>query len=167
MSDEMIFQQMRFIRTRTLAALDAVSEEMADQIPEGFNNSIRWNLGHIFVAQEKLVHGFVQEEPQLPSHYVEWFNANTSPHTWEKEAPSLQEIREQLAQQPNRLEETFKGRLSEEGSQPYQMGPDIVFTTLAEVISFANWHEGLHQGAITSLKRALGAEKLFEVPAQK
>ncbi|QHE54016.1 DinB family protein [Pontibacillus sp. HMF3514] len=167
MNDEMIFQQMHFIRNRTVAALDATTEEMADIMPEGFNNSIRWNLGHIFVAQERLIHGFVQEEPQLPPHYVEWFNANTSPETWDKDAPTLSELREHLVQQPKRLEDKFKGRLSEKGPQPFKLGEDTVFTTLAEVVSFANWHEGLHQGTITSLKRAQGAEKLFEVSSGK
>ncbi len=159
MNDEMIFQQVRFVRNRTLEALDATTEAMADKMPEGFNNSIRWNLGHIFVTQERLIHGFLQEEPQLPPHYAEWFNANTSPETWDREAPTLNEIREHLAQQPERLEEKFKGRLSVEGPQPFQLGVELTFTTLAEVVSFSNFHEGLHQGTITSLKRAKGAEK--------
>lgn len=166
MNEEMIFQQLRFIRMRTLAALDATSEEMADVMPEGFANNIRWNLGHIYVTQEKLAYSFLNESPYLPDHYLDLFNARTNPTMWEVEAPSLSSLRSLLAEQLDRLEETFRGRLSEKGEKPFRLGENFEFTTLGEVLSFMSWHEGLHQGTITSLKRAQGIEQLFELPTK-
>ncbi|WLR46662.1 hypothetical protein LC065_13925 [Halobacillus litoralis] len=37
----------------------------------------------------------------------------------------------------------------------------IVFRTLDEVLNFTIWHEGLHQGTISAMKRAQGIENLF------
>ncbi|MGM0843416.1 MAG: DinB family protein [Bacillota bacterium] len=162
MEDSQLFKQMDFIRMRTIAALDNTSEEMADFVPDGFKNSIRWNLGHIFLSSENLIHSFAGKNAHIPEGYQELFGFNTSPDTWESTPPSLPELRNLLSEQPNRLKETFMGRLSEKGEKPFQMTKEISFETLAEVVSFANWHEGLHQGTITTIKRAQGIEDLWE-----
>lgn len=158
----MIFKQMDFIRMRTLAALDNTTEEMADLIPEGFQNSIRWNLGHIYLSHENLIHSFIKEKGNVPEGFAELFGFNTNPGIWETTPPSLNELRELLAEQPRRLRESFAGRLAQKGEKPFRMTNEIAFETLAEVVSFANWHEGLHQGAITTLKRVQGIENLWE-----
>jgi uncharacterized damage-inducible protein DinB len=166
MNEQMVFQQMDFIRMRTLAFLDATTEEQADQMPEGFRNSIRWNLGHILLSQENLLYSFAGENERkgIPAHYNELFGFNTSPSTWEENGltpPSLKELRDLLEDQPNRVKKVFASRLDEQGEKPFDLGT-VSFTTLGEVLSFANWHEGLHQGTITSIKRVQGVENLFE-----
>ncbi|BCB06028.1 DinB family protein [Bacillus sp. KH172YL63] len=164
MNDHMLFQQMDFIRQRTIAALDTTTEAHADEIPSGFRNSIRWNLGHILLSHENLVYSFAGENEQksLPPTYDELFSFNTSPETWGTLVPpSLAELREHLEAQPKRLRETFSGRLDETGEKPFVLGGNTTFTTIGEVLSFANWHEGLHQGTITSIKRVQGIEDLW------
>ncbi|MGF2618346.1 DinB family protein [Rossellomorea vietnamensis] len=162
MEDSQLFKQMDFIRMRTIAALDNTTEEMADLVPDGFKNSIRWNLGHIYLSQENLIHSFAGEKGQIPEGFPELFGFNTSPDSWEATPPSLPELRQLLSEQPKRLKDSFLGRLSEKGEKPFQMTKEIAFETLAEVVSFANWHEGLHQGAITSIKRVQGIENLWD-----
>ncbi|MGR3766235.1 DinB family protein [Rossellomorea sp. NS-SX7] len=171
MKEHMMFQQMEFIRSRTLAFLDATTEEQADAMPDGFRNSIRWNLGHILLSQENLLYSFVGENERkaIPAHYNELFGFNTSPLTWEENGltpPTLTELRDLLEEQPKRVKQTFTGRLDEQGEKPFNLGT-VSFTTLGEVLSFANWHEGLHQGTITTIKRVQGVENLFEKAEQK
>lgn len=170
MKEHMLFQQMEFIRMRTLAALDATTEQQADDMPEGFKNSIRWNLGHILLSQENLLFSFVGENDRhsLPTEYGELFGFHTSPHTWNGlTPPALSELREKLEDQPRRMKEVFSGRLDELGEKPFVLGEHTTFTTLAEVLSFTNWHEGLHQGAITAIKRVQGIENLWEKAEEK
>ncbi len=133
MNEHMLFQQMEFIRFRTLSALEATTEKQADVIPSGFKNSIRWNLGHILLSQENLLYSFVGENDKksLPAHYGELFGFNTSPHTWKEETPpSLHELREELSAQTKRMKEAFSGRLGEEGQKPFTLGEKFSFTTL-------------------------------------
>ncbi|WP_409252356.1 DinB family protein [Bacillus sp. SCS-153A] len=162
MEDTQLFKQMEFIRMRTIAALDNTTEEMADLVPPGFKNSIRWNLGHIYLSHENIIHSFVGEKGYVPESFKELFGFNTSPDQWDTDVPSLSQLRELLSGQPDRLKKTFMGRLSERGGKPFQMTKNIAFETVAEVISFANWHEGLHQGTITALKRVQGIDNLWE-----
>jgi uncharacterized damage-inducible protein DinB len=164
MKEEMLFQQMQFIRDRTLAQLDVTTEALADELPNGFRNTIRWNLGHIFVSHEFLLHSFAGEEPKIPADYNELFQRNTSPAEWITAPPTLQELRNLLDDQTKRIVEVFSGRLSEEGENPFQMTETVKFTTIGEVLNFALWHEGLHQATINCIKRAAGVENLWELP---
>ncbi|ARI77809.1 DinB family protein [Halobacillus mangrovi] len=161
MKEEMLFQQMEFVRMRTLAALDATTEEIADGQPKGFSNTIRWNFGHIYVAQENLIHRFLDLEPQLSEEYKSLFNGGTSPDSWTITPPTLEEIRSKLAKQTDRIQETIQGRLDEKGEKPFNLGNGIVLTTVAEVLNFSIWHEGLHQGKITAMQRVQGVDELF------
>lgn len=54
-----LFKQMDFVRGQTLKLMEGVTEEQADVIPEGFRNSIRWNLGHIYVVTERIAFQYI------------------------------------------------------------------------------------------------------------
>ncbi|TYS64502.1 DinB family protein [Sutcliffiella horikoshii] len=158
--EEMLFKQLQFVRKRTIAALDATTEHLADEMPGNVKNSIRWNLGHIFVSQDTLLYSFIGEEHHAPKNYLELFAMGSSPHQWKEEGPTLQEIRDYLVEQPSRIQEDFAGKLEEPIQQPFKLG-DHELITLGELLSFAIWHEGLHQGAINTIKRAAGTEDLW------
>lgn len=162
MNEEMLFQQMNFIRNRTIAALDATTEEIVHVIPPGFKNNLLWNFAHIFVSQDILMYSFLNEKYSLPAHYQELFMMGSSPEKWTVEPPTLAEIRTHLIEQPTRMIEAFSGRLNEKGDKPFKLGPTVTFTTLGEILGFANFHEGTHQGTINSMKRALGVEDLWK-----
>jgi uncharacterized damage-inducible protein DinB len=166
MNENVWFQQLDFIRMRTLAFLDATTEEQADEMPDGFRNSIRWNLGHILLSHENLLYSFLGEQDKkgIPKEFDTLFGFHTSPDTWKESSltpPSLSELRHLLKDQPKRLKGVFSGRLDEQGEKPFNLG-SVTLTTLADVFAFANWHEGLHQGNITTIKRVQGVENLFE-----
>lgn len=50
MKEEQLFQQMKLWRNWTVEFLLTIPEKLADQVPEGHNNSIRWNAGHILTG---------------------------------------------------------------------------------------------------------------------
>ncbi|KPB03216.1 DinB family protein [Bacillus sp. CHD6a] len=158
--EELLFKQMQFVRKRTIAALDATTEQLADEMPGNVKNSVRWNLGHIFVSQDTLLYPFLGEEHHVPKDYLELFARGSSPHQWKTEVPTLQEIRNYLVEQPNRIQKEFTGKLEEPIQQPFKLG-EYELTTLGELLNFSIWHEGLHQGAINTIKRAVGTEDLW------
>ncbi|MFE7061687.1 DinB family protein [Sutcliffiella sp. NPDC057660] len=160
-NEELLFKQMDFVRNRTVKMLESTTEELADQMPSGFRNSIRWNAGHIFLSQDTLMYSFAGGDHQVPEHFFPLFQMNTSPHEWKGEPPSLTELKERLSAQNDRIRRDFSGRLEENIIMPFQIG-EYRLENLAEVLAFANWHEGLHQGVMNSLKRACGVENLWD-----
>ncbi|PKR78387.1 hypothetical protein CEY16_01115 [Halalkalibacillus sediminis] len=161
MTEEELFAQLMFIRNRTLSMLDATDEKFLDEQPDGFNNNIRWNLGHIFVAQEKRIHNVLGAEPEMPANFFESFNRGTSPSDWGSNVPTLIEIRKHLSDQPHRMKEKLTGRTKDLGVEPFDVTEDYSMKKIEEVVHFMIWHEGLHQGVIIGLKHAHGDKNLF------
>ncbi|MGW6297332.1 DinB family protein [Peribacillus butanolivorans] len=42
-----IFKQLKFVRENTIRYVANMNDEKSLFIPVGFNNNIKWNLGHI------------------------------------------------------------------------------------------------------------------------
>ena len=154
MNEKMIFDLFEFGRNSTLQAAKDITEENADVIPNGFPNSLRWQLGHMYASVEGIVFHFANETMNFPEGFVELFNRGTSPKDWKTTPPTLEEIIALLSEQQNRVKETFTGRLDEKISQPFSAGP-LKLETIGELLSFASFHESEHIGIIKSLKQAV------------
>ena len=68
----------QYVRTRQCLSktLEDVTPEVASYIPEGFNNNIHWQVGHLFVTAELFL---FRGQEQLPENYRELFAAGTKP----------------------------------------------------------------------------------------
>ncbi|PNB76552.1 DinB family protein, partial [Pseudomonas sp. FW305-BF6] len=85
---------------------------MADRVPEGFRNSIRWNVGHIYVVVERFAFQYLGLPQNLPEGFKEQFEYGTSPlnnHTYR--IPTLSELDELLKAQQVRIQESLTDRL--------------------------------------------------------
>jgi uncharacterized damage-inducible protein DinB len=147
---EVLFEQLRTYRNELLETVEEVSEEKANLVPEGFNNNIRWNLGHVLLDQYLWVQVLTKEEVPIPKVFNDWFGFGTNPSHFTAETPKLPELLELLRRQPNVLLEQHGHRLEQEFS-PTEMG----MYTLEQVLIRTIFHEGLHLGAIQAIKRRL------------
>lgn len=152
---EFIFKQLTFIRKLTLEEVEDISESQADIIPEGFDNNIRWHLGHIYTAQERLAFHITQEPLLLPDGYQDWFGKGTKPSDSQKDIPTLNDLRSILLNQPARIRETFENRLGEKVSSPFSTSSGLALETIAEILTFSLYHEGMHFDHIKTYKRLL------------
>ncbi|MFJ5761170.1 DinB family protein [Neobacillus sp. NPDC093182] len=75
--------QLEFARNVTLKVAQGITEENADVIPNGYPNSLRWQLGHINVSVVGIVFHFANEIPNLPEGYMELFKTGTQIHWME------------------------------------------------------------------------------------
>ncbi|TYS67762.1 DinB family protein [Sutcliffiella horikoshii] len=154
MNEKMIFDQMEFARNIVLKHAEDVTEKNADMVPDGFSNSLRWQLGHIYAAVEGIAFHYSNETMNLPEGYGELFKSGTRPSEWKVTPPALDEILTLLSEQVGRVKETFAGRLDEKISQPVPIGP-LKLETIGQLLSFAAFHESEHIGVIKSLKNAV------------
>ncbi|MBY6036612.1 DinB family protein [Fictibacillus nanhaiensis] len=155
MKENMLFDQLEFARHITLKVAEGVTEENADIVPEGFPNSLRWQLGHILASVEGIVFHFANESVNMPETYGALFDRGTRPSDWNTTPPTLEEIKSLLAKQMSRVKETFEGRLDEKLANPLPLGPTMQLETIGELIGFAAFHESEHIGVMKSLKNAV------------
>ncbi|WP_216831471.1 DinB family protein [Alkalihalobacterium elongatum] len=132
-----------FARFANIQVLNAAKEHQLDAIPEGFNNSIRWNAGHVLVIAESVLRHSEHYEPVLPSLYKKLFDMGTKPSEWTEEAPSVAEIVEMSQKQIEAVQ-----KLSSEHGNATFAKPFVLFGTsfdnVSDALSFISFHEGLH-----------------------
>ncbi len=144
----------------TLNAVDNLDEKTVDVKPPGFRNTIRWNIGHIITSQELLLSKFTGiSAMSLPESYIELFSPGTKPDDWQQEAPPLEELKRKLKEQPERIEEALSGKLEDPVAKPFKIGAQGELSRTGEILNFTIYHEGLHQGHISALQRAIAGEK--------
>ncbi len=145
--------QFNFTRVYTLGRLKSVSDDKWDIQPNGVNNTIRWNVGHIYTTLESLIHRGV---PTYEVQHPEWkafFAGGTKPADWTEEAPSKEELLSALHEQSSRVHEFLTDKLSEQMSEGMTIGKFHEIVTVEDVILFAIWHEAVHAGIIFSLNK--------------
>ncbi|CAN7604601.1 MULTISPECIES: DinB family protein [unclassified Paenibacillus] len=151
--EQITLKQLDFIRKTTIKAVAGLSENTIDHIPEGFNNNIRWNLGHIYTVQEKFAFHFAGEPLHLPENFDRLFAKGTKPADWNEELPSLEELLALLAEQPKRIQSILQDRLDESVAKPFTTGSGLLLNTIGEFLNFTLYHEGMHFNTISILKR--------------
>ncbi|MFC0187388.1 DinB family protein [Fictibacillus aquaticus] len=155
MYQDILLKQLAAFRHNTLSVVEGVTEEMADIVPEGFNNNIRWQLGHIYLDQYDWLYHKINEDSPVPKHYRELFGYGTRPSDWKLSPPTLDELKNRLADQVDHIKEHFGRRLDEELESPAELG----MNTFAEILPRTFYHEGMHTGHIIALKKAMNAEQ--------
>ncbi len=147
---EVLFNQIETYRGYLLSVADTVTLEEAEQIPAGFNNNIRWNLGHIYLDQYLWIQAVTKEKADVPESFQSWFGYGTSPANFTEDTPSFNELKELLKTQPARIKETYGERLEEE-FPPTEMG----MHTIEQVLTRTIFHEGMHLQTVLDIKKCI------------
>ena len=150
MTEEQLFNQMKMWRTWTVEFLRDIPEEIADQIPQGHRNNIRWNTGHILAGWDHAMFPAVDEERRLPHSYHLMFPNGSKPDDWTEQPPSMDTLIQQLEEQVLLIEQACKGRLDEPLKESF-----VGVRTLGDMLVFQMNHESLHMGIIKSMKQLL------------
>jgi len=153
-----IIKQLKFIRENTVSTVKGIDDEISMIIPEGFNNNIKWNLGHIYVVQERFAFHFIGEKMEIPDCFNELFDPRTQPAKWEKQTPSINELIDLLVYQTIRIESLLASRMKEVVKEPYTTSAGLTLATVEEFLSFCLYHEGMHFDAIKSIKRIVQSQ---------
>jgi uncharacterized damage-inducible protein DinB len=147
---EVLFNQLESYRSYILGVLENVSEEEAEVIPKGFNNNIRWNLGHIYLDQYLWIQAVTKEKVGVPEPFQTWFGYGTSPANFTPETPTIDELKKLLKEQPAQIKAQYGERLEEEFA-PTEMG----MHTIEQVLIRTVFHEGMHLQTILDLKKSM------------
>ncbi|MFC5451096.1 DinB family protein [Paenibacillus aestuarii] len=137
------------LRQMVIGQLQAMTETQMDIQPAGFNNTIRWNIGHMIYWFDKCSAVSFGIPSAIPAHYEALFSSGTKPSDWTIAPPAKDELLQTLAAQLSQLSELSPEKLDTILTSPYQLGP-FEFHTAGELLNFALLHEAIHLGIISS-----------------
>jgi hypothetical protein len=135
---------LQFGRAAVMQVLQAAKEHQLDHIPKGLNNSIRWNAGHVLVIMDRVLVRSPQYTPVIPEEYKAFFDMNTRPAEWTGHPPAVADLIRLSGQQMVAAQRLLSSDQQESFlSEPFKLR-DTEFKTLADVLGFLCFHEGMH-----------------------
>ncbi|MFD0715614.1 DinB family protein [Paenibacillus sp. GCM10027626] len=155
---EIIIHTAQTLRQIVLQQVQAIPEELYDIKPDAFNNTIRWNVGHIVFWMDAYMSLCFQMESAIPASFKAFFDSGTKPSDWTEAPPSKEELIGELTRQMGLFDKIDPHSLKNPLTPPQQFGP-FTFNLAGELFNFGLIHEGLHLSTCGSLLKVIKAER--------
>jgi helix-turn-helix protein len=154
-----IIKQFDMTREILMKSIQFVTESDAESMPNGFNNTIKWHIGHILYATNRTFTIF-KSSSYLPEHYIDLFKPGTSPRDWTNDIPTLKELFEKLEQQKVMIRDVFSDCMDQKLETPFRVKAygGHEFLSVGEMLNFFIFHEAMHIGYINAFKRLIHAK---------
>jgi hypothetical protein len=146
-------QQLEIIRKTRAAFIylcKNLSMEQMNYIPEGFNNNIIWNFGHIIVTQQGLCYGLAGVPQKVDKSLSAKYKKGTKPEGIVTEAEYL-ELQALSVSLMDEFEKDYEAGLFSQYS-PYMTSLNVELDSIEKATAFNAFHEGLHFGVMLALK---------------
>ncbi len=153
-----ILKEQTFVARGKIATLATAHSSRADHIPPGWNNNVRWHVGHLITTPRRLTSLLLGEDMAIPEEYSTWFAKGTSPRDWGSDpVPTLPELVAELSAETRRVFSDMENRLSDSFPKPYETSLGVVLKTPADGLTMSFIHDGIHVGLLLALGRALNS----------
>ncbi|WP_408008222.1 DinB family protein [Pseudalkalibacillus sp. A8] len=147
------------VRQMVIQQVQSIPEELFDVQPHQFNNTIRWNVGHIAFTNEYYLSLGLPINSRLPDNYAQLFNIGTQPSDWGSIRPTKEELIENLSRQLSNFSDIPSNTFDQQMDPPIEVGP-LKFETFGKVFNFATVHETMHFTTISCLLKVLQYQKV-------
>lgn len=148
------FKTLRTTRWHMVRELDGLSHDQLLAIPEGRDDNILWNVGHLLCSLSRLTYVFSGYPLPIPQAYLSLFGKGTNAVSWES-PPDPEEVLQRFLEMPDKIEADYRaGKFGD--YKPLTLGGGHTVQSVEEAVAFHCFHEGLHIGMVISLKRMLG-----------
>lgn len=142
---------LRQIRTNALKAIEGLSTEQLNKIPDGFNNNIIWNAAHMLITQQLLVNKMSGLEVHASSEEILSYKKGSKPERKVSDE-EIAEIKKRLLTSVDQFEEDMRAEKYKNFNE-YTTSFGVTLKTSKDAMEFNNIHEGLHFGSILALKK--------------
>lgn len=148
------FEVLQNTRTFFKNFIETNSFEDLNKIPNGFNNNIIWNIGHIVVTEQLLVYKLSGLPSMVSDALIEKYRKGTKP-SGNATQQEVEEIKTLLFSTINKTAEDYKNQTFKNFT-PYTVSTTgNTLNTIDEALQFILFHEGMHLGYVMALLRAI------------
>jgi hypothetical protein len=148
---ESAFKTWKTSRNIYRSFFDRYSLEQLNKIPEGFNNNLIWNIGHVIVVQQLLIYRGSGLPMNISKELVGLYKPGTSPLGAVTHAQA-DELRGLLISLVDKTEADFRNNLFTDYTG-LTTTTGFHLASLEDALVFNNYHEGLHLGYMMSIRR--------------
>ena len=142
---------LRATRHKVAEIVDKLSLAQLNTIPEGFNNNLIWNFGHIIITQQLLCYKLSGLECNVQEELLPLYRKGSRPEKPVGQA-EFEYLRAKLDETILLLERDLKSGNFESYSA-YSTSYGVTLNSSIEAIIFNNVHEALHLGTMTAMRK--------------
>ncbi|WP_069659034.1 DinB family protein [Arcticibacter eurypsychrophilus] len=150
---EKTFYTIKAIRENFLKLISDLSIESLNEIPEGFNNNIIWNLGHIIASQQIICYELTDNIPLIESQYISDYRNGTKPERFINNT-ELEVMKSNLLSTIDRTEIDLLNNLFE-NFKVKQLQLGLKLERIQDSLNYVPVHDATHLGYSLALKRII------------
>ncbi len=157
-----LLRQLEMIRDTTEKLL-AAFETPADwtfQVVPGTNHAL-WFAGHMATADNYFISQIAPEHAKKLDDWDKLFGMGSKPTNDPDDYPPVAEVHDAMRERRGVLLELLRDRTDADLNGPPATGASDFLPDLGSIFEIAGWHEAMHMGQVTLVRRALGHRPLM------
>jgi hypothetical protein len=146
-----VFDITRLSRKIVAEYLQNYSLEQLNKVPEGFNNNLIWNIGHIVVVQQMLVYNLSGLPMMVSQEMVEKYKRGSKPENLVSQA-EVDEIRSLLFETINQTKADLNSKIFKTYTE-FTTLSGFTMRNVEDALAFNYYHEAMHIGMMMSIRK--------------
>ena len=134
-----------------LTLLESLSIDELNIVPQGFNNNIIWNFGHVIVSQQILCYKLTGLPLKIDDTFVSKYSKGTKPETFINDTELIFLKQQAVSLIEELVVDLEKGVFTSYNN--YTTSFNVELNSVEDAVKFIAMHEGLHLGYAMALKR--------------
>lgn len=145
------FEYLQATRNNVLKLIENLDLAQLNKIPEGFNNNLAWNLGHIVATQQLLCYGLSSLPMELENDFISKYRKGSKPEG-DINQEDLDFMKNQMIVLADKMEDDYSNGIFKEYKE-YTTSFNATLSSVDDAILFNNMHEAMHLGVMIVLKK--------------
>jgi len=152
---------LAFARRNTLRLFEDIPADQLLHQPVPGGNHALWIVGHLAYVDDMFMTGLMPRASKLPENWANLFGQGSVPSGDASTYPAIAEIRERGEALRGELVGWFESMSEEKLLAPLPEEWKPFAPTYGAMMSSLAWHEGLHAGQLSVVRRSLGIGPKF------
>ena len=150
---------IRFGRERLAALVARIPAAVADDVPPGSRNNLRWQLGHIICVTERVALGMAGAECSYPAEWLPYFAPGSAAEGFDGGTPSWPDLVTALELSTEHLAEVIPTLdVNAPLAKPFTPGgTTFTIERVAHALVLAPIHDAVHMGTMGAYFRLLSS----------